>query len=187
MSCANTLVFYGEEKHSWLRSAMLVILSSLLIGLFANISIPLPFTPVPIATQGSVILLLSVLLGRKQAAAASIAFLAQGALGLPVFSGGVGGLPILLGSTGGYLISYPIAAYLVGLLSERIQNKTPIKLFWILAAGNSIFFLLGVPYLALYIGWKEALLLGLAPFVIGDLIKLIASVKILDWAGRSRR
>ncbi len=134
-----------------------MILSSFLISLFANISIPLPFTPVPIATQGSLILILSVLLGPKRAVLSVIGFLAQGAAGLPVFSGSIGGIAVLFGPTGGYLLGYPLAALLVGFLAERIQNQTPMKLFWTLAAGNATFFLFGIPYLAFFVGFKQAL------------------------------
>lgn len=181
MSHSNVLVWETEKKHSWLRSAGLVILSSFLIGLFAKVAIPLPFTPVPIATQGFVILILSVLLGSKRAPAAVLCFLAQGAAGFPVFAGGVGGMAKLFGPTCGYLFGYLAAAFLVGYLSERMVNRTPMKIFGVMAAGNAMFFLFGVPYLAVFVGLKNALLLGLAPFVVGDLVKLVASVKILQW------
>jgi len=177
---ANTLTLETGKTHSWLRSAVLVILSSLLIGLFAKVAIPLPFSPVPLATQGIVVLILSVFLGPKRAAAAVIAFITQGAAGFPVFAGGHGGLPSLFGPTGGYLFGYLTAAILVGHLSEKIQNHTPLKLFGILALGNGMFFFFGVPYLATFVGLQKALLLGLAPFVIGDLIKLLLGVKILQ-------
>ena len=180
MSHANVLSVKTQSQ-SWLRSAGLVILSSFLIGLFAKVSIPLPFTPVPIATQGIVVLILSVLLGPKRAVAAVLGFLAQGAAGLPVFAGGAAGMVKLFGPTGGYLFGYLVAAFLVGYLAEKIQNRTPTQLFWILAAGNATFFLFDVPCLAAYVGLKNALLLGLAPFVIGDLLKLFAGVKILQW------
>jgi biotin transport system substrate-specific component len=178
MFCANTLTL-EKTKHSlsWLRSAGLVILSSLLIGLFAKVAIPLPFSPIPLATQGLVVLILSVLLGPKRAAAAVIGFLMQGAAGFPVFAGGHASL---FGPTGGYLFGYLAAAILVGTLAERMRERTPLKLFWVLAAGNAMFFLFGVPYLALFIGFKKALLLGLAPFVIGDLFKLVLGVKFLQ-------
>lgn len=183
MSHANVLSMKTQSQ-SWLRSAGLVVLSSILISLFAKVSIPLPFSPVPIATQGIVVLILSAILGSKRAVAAVLGFLAQGAAGLPVFAGGSAGMIKLFGPTGGYLFGYLVAAYLVGTLSEKIQNRTPMKMFWILSAGNAMFFLFGVPYLAAYIGFKNAFLLGLAPFVIGDLFKLFVGVKILQWVGR---
>jgi len=180
MSHANILVLESDKTHSWLRSAGLVILSSILIGLFANVAIPLPFTPVPLATQGCVILVLSVLLGSKRAVASVLAFLAQGAAGLPVFATGHCGLASLLGPTGGYFFGYLVAAFLVGAIVERMQNRTPMKLFWAMAAGNAMFFLFGVPYLATFIGFKQAVLLGIAPFILGDLLKLVIGTKLLQ-------
>src|ERR1700674_1128563 len=100
-----TLVIREEKIFSFLSSATLVILSSILIGLFAKVSIPLPFTPVPLATQSGVVLILAVLLGSKRAFAAVLLFLMQGAAGLPVFIKGAG-IAYLIGPTGGYLIGY---------------------------------------------------------------------------------
>ena len=181
MSTASVLTLETNQTRSWLRSAGIVVLSSFLIGLFAKVAIPLPFTPVPIATQGCVILILSAFLGSRRASAAVLGFLAQGAAGLPVFAGGVGGMAKLLGPTGGYFFGYLAAAFLVGFLVERMQDRTPMKLLGALAAGNALFFFFGVPYLALFVGFQKAILLGLAPFILGDLIKLAAGVKILEW------
>ncbi len=185
MSYAHSIALEREPRdrlYSWLRSAGLVILSSILIGLFAKVAIPLPFSPVPFATQGLVVLVLSVLLGSKRAPAAVLGFLMQGAAGFPVFAGGHSSL---FGPTGGYLFGYLVASLLVGYLAEKMQGRTWMKFFWTLAAGNAMFYLFGIPYLAAFIGMKKALLLGLAPFVIGDLIKLILGVKILQFFGRS--
>lgn len=180
---SNTLVLESKNDVSLLRSTCLVILSSIVISLFAKVAIPLPFTPIPIATQGNVILILSSVLGSKRAAAAVLAFLFQGAWGLPVFAGGVGGMAKLLGPTGGYLFGYLVGAFLVGYLTERMKNRSPMNLFLVMASGNAMFFLFGVPCLATFIGFKKALLLGLAPFVIGDAMKLVASAKILQCTG----
>ncbi|MBI5272454.1 MAG: biotin transporter BioY [Chlamydiia bacterium] len=176
-----------EAQYPALRSTALVILSSILIGLFANVAIPLPFTPIPLATQGQLILIVSVLLGAKRAVAATLGFLAQGAIGLPVFAGGVGGgIAKFLGPTGGYLFGYLVAAFLVGYLSERVRSKTPLQYFLIMAAGNGMFFLFGVPYLASFIGFKQALLQGLLPFLLVDVFKLCMSAKMVGWIQRKR-
>src|SRR3990167_8264369 len=94
------------ENKSFLKQALLVIGATLLIVLSGRISIPLPFTPVPIALQSHVCLLMGVLLGRKMAVASVILFLVMGAAGLPVFSLGAAGFTHLLGPRGGYLIGY---------------------------------------------------------------------------------
>lgn len=181
----NAIVF--ESNHSFIRSACLVILSSILIGLFAKVAIPLPFTPIPLATQPFVVLILSCLLGSKRAFAAVLGFIAQGAAGLPVFAKGLAGMAVLAGPTGGYLIGYLAAALLVGFLAERMKNRTPANLFLILSAGTAMFFLFGVPYLATFIGFKKAILLGMVPFLLGDVVKIFACVKILQWIGWAKQ
>jgi biotin transport system substrate-specific component len=176
---ANSMMLETISTDSRFRSIALVLLSSILIGLFANVAIPLPFTPIPLATQGLVVLILSVLLGSKKAFGAVLGFLAQGALGLPVFAGGLGGIERLIGPTGGYLFGYLAAAVVVGYLAERMTKPTPLQLFGVLGVGNALFFLFGVPYLSLFLGMKSAFLLGFLPFILGDLLKIGFGVKIL--------
>src|ERR1700729_4606730 len=97
------------------RQVALVVGASLFVGLCAHISIPLPFTPVPLTVQNFGVLLVGLLLGSRRGFAALILYLAEGAMGLPVFSpGGVGGIAQLLGVTGGYLLVYPFVAVLSG-------------------------------------------------------------------------
>src|SRR5438132_729237 len=90
-----------EKAPTWVRNTLLILGSSLVLGLFANVAIPLPFTPVPIATQPAIVLMLGVLLGSKRALAAVGAFLGQAAFGLPVLAGGVGGIAKFAGPTAG--------------------------------------------------------------------------------------
>lgn len=158
-----------------LRELLLVVGASFLISLSAKVLIPLWFTPVPIATQNSVVLLLALLLGPTRAAAATFLFLVQGAFGLPVFTTG-GGLTSLLGPTGGYLIGYLIASYVTGALAER--KRTAIQAFLAMMAGNLVIYLCGASYLATFVGFTKALTLGVAPFLLGDLVKTCVAVKI---------
>jgi biotin transport system substrate-specific component len=102
------------------RQVSLVVGGSLFVALCARITIPLPFTPVPLTVQNFGVLLVGLLLGSRRGFAALALYLAEGAVGLPVFSpAGVGGVAQLLGATGGYLIMYPLVAGLAGLLFER--------------------------------------------------------------------
>lgn len=169
-----------EKKPPLFRDVSLVLLSSILIGLFGQIAIPLPFTPVPIATQPQLILLLAALLGPRLAVAAVLTFLAQGAMGLPVFAGAVGGAAKLMGPTAGYLLGYIAAAWVTGYLIEKIREKTILKIFFAMAAGNGLIFITGCAYLSAFIGFKQALLLGAAPFILGDFLKLIFCAKIFE-------
>jgi biotin transport system substrate-specific component len=168
------------------RDLTLVLLASFVICLSGHICIPLWFTPVPIATQNATVFLVAALLGSRRGAAAIFAFLAQGALGLPVFSNanGAAGLGYLMGSTGGYLIGYLIAGFVVGYIAEK--RRTIASAVGALAAGNAIVYFCGASYLAAFVGLNKAFALGIAPFIIGDLVKSLAIIKILQWAGWSK-
>lgn len=158
------------------KDLALVLLASFVICLSGQLSIPLWFTPIPLATQNATVLFLAALLGARRAGAATFAFLLQGALGLPVFCQGLSGIAILTGPRGGYLIGYLIAAMVVGYLFEK--RKNPIAAF---AAGNLIIYACGASYLATFVGVTQAFLLGIAPFILGDLLKATLSLKLLQW------
>jgi len=183
MSYVKTLTLEHPKTVSFLRDITIVILSSILIGLFGKVAIPLPFSPIPIATQPTLILLLSVLLGRKRAVAAVFAFLVQGAMGMPVFAQGLGGIAVLLGPRGGYLIGYLAAAFAVSYIIEKCKEKTLLNASLAMAAGNLVIYLCGASYLSTFLGLQKALLVGVAPFIVGDLIKLAAGIKFLQWTG----
>jgi biotin transport system substrate-specific component len=182
-----TLQWEIEKPTSFARDAAIVLLSSIFIGLLGQVSIPLPFTPVPIVTQAQAILMLGLLLGSRRAAAATFAFLAQGAMGLPVFAGGAAGLAKLFGPTGGYLVGYLVAAFLVGAISERWKERSLAKACLALVAGNSVIYILGAGYLSTLLGVQKAILLGVAPFLIGDALKIVLCLKILQWIGWERK
>lgn len=158
------------------RDITLILLGSWLVALFAQIEIPLPFSPVPITGQTFAVLLVGALLGSKRGAAAMLAYITQGALGLPFFAGGASGFGILTGVTAGYLVGFIVAAYVVGLLAERGMErsfKTSIVPF---LAGTVIIYAFGVTWLSTIVGgFGKAIELGLLPFVAGDILKLIAA------------
>jgi len=166
--------------HHWLRDVLLIVGASLLISLFARVAIPLPFTPVPLVLQLNVCLSLAILLGSKRGTAAVLLFLAQGACGLPVFATGTAGLARLFCPTGGYLLGYVAGTYLAGYLWERAKAKTRSHALMSMAAGNLVVYALGVTQLSQFIGLSQALLLGVAPFLISDALKLMLCVRALD-------
>ncbi len=181
MSYARTLT---AEK-TLARDFLLVIITSFAICLSGKIAIPLWFTPVPIATQNSVILILAALLGARRAFAATLLFLAQGALlGLPVFSNGGAGLHVLIGPTGGYLTGYLIASYVVGYIAER--NRSLLNGLLAMSVGNLIIYFCGVSYLTTFLGLSKALMLGVVPFILGDVLKIAAGLSLLKWIGWSK-
>lgn len=160
------------------RDALLVILASLCISLFGQIAIPLWFTPVPIVLQNTVVLLSALLLGAKRGTAATALFLAQGALGLPVFAGGAGGPFCFVGPTGGYLIGYLLASFAAGWIMERTRTIRGASLA--LIAGSAIILIAGASYLTTFVGVQKALSLGVAPFILGDIVKILISLPIVD-------
>lgn len=170
------------KKVSLWKDLCLVVFSSLLIGLCSKIAIPLFFTPVPVSLLSMFILLFSVLLGSKRAFSVVFCLLGQAVIGLPVLSSGAG-LAVFVGPTAGYIFGYLVAAFLTGFIFERSKEKTAKKAFLAIAAGNLTIYLLGAGYLASFIGFKSALLLGIVPFVFGDLLKTLVSVKLLERLG----
>lgn len=163
---------YLDQDRSLFKDVFIVLATSILFGLAAWISIPLPFTPIPISFTAQLILLASVLLGRR-GAYATFAYLAQGAIGLPVFACGTCGIGCFLGPKGGYLIGFAVAAYVVGIFSERLKEKSDAKIFGLMLLGNALFYVFGLPHLALIVGHANALKLGLYPFIATDILKLM--------------
>jgi biotin transport system substrate-specific component len=102
------------------RQILLIAGASLLVAVCARIAVPLPFTPVPLTMQNFAVLLVGLLLGSKRGFAALALYLAEGTVGIPVFSPtGPGGIAQLLGPTGGFLLAYPLVAWLAGYVMEH--------------------------------------------------------------------
>jgi biotin transport system substrate-specific component len=155
---------------------------SLIIAASAQVSIPLPFTPVPVTLQTFAVVVAGALLGSRRGAAAVLAYLAEGFAGLPVFSLGRAGIAHLLGPTGGYLVGFVAAAWLVGLLVERRFASTLFGALFVLVAGHLVPYATGVAWLSMSLGLQRALLLGFVPFLVGDAFKVAASVGVLTAA-----
>lgn len=170
------------QDHSWMRDVLAVIGGSLLISLLARVSIPLPFSPVPITLQPHACLFLGALLGSRKGALAVLAFLFQGLIGLPVGALGKCGLSWLIGPTGGYLAGYVLGAFATGYLVERTKNATPRMTILAMTTGNLIIYAFGVLHLSNYLGLQGAIVYGVLPFLIGDLIKLALTYKALSYS-----
>lgn len=171
-------------RHSWIKEVLVVAFASVCIGLCGSMAIPLPFTPVPLTVQASMILFLSAMMGSQRALAAVSLFLLQGALGLPVFAHGKAGLAVFLGPTGGYLMGYLAAAFVTGWIAERMREKTPFGVFLAMGAGNLILLFFGALWLSQFVGFSSAILLGVAPFVVGDFLKLVAGARLFARVSR---
>jgi len=162
-----------------------VVFVAVLTAIAAQISIPLPFTPVPFTFQPMVVLVGAAALGSRRGVASQIIYLSLGLAGLPVFALSPvlpPGMARLLGPTGGYLMSYPFAAFVAGYLAERGFDRRYFTFVLAMIAGLAVVFAGGVAWLALTQpghGLAAALAAGFYPFVLADLAKLIVAAGVM--------
>lgn len=163
---------------SRVRDGVLIVAFSAFMALCARISIPLPGTPVPITGQTLALLLTGAILGPRRGALAMVLYLAEGAMGLPVFAPSAvlpQGIGRLLGPTGGYLFSYPLVAALVGWLATRGWDRHIPSALLMFLVGNVVVYLFGVSWLHLFrgtFGQLSVMWAGVYPFLLGDAIKI---------------
>lgn len=178
-----TLVDVAAPRSTALTNVLLVVAASLVTAAAAQLEIRLPWTPVPISGQSFAVLLSGLVLGARRAFLAQMLYLAEGSAGLPFFSGGAAGFAHLLGPSGGYLMAFPFAASLAGLLAERGWDRNPFTMFAAMLTGSTIIFGLGLLQLSRFVPADALLGAGLLPFIPGDLIKsaLAAGLFPLVW------
>jgi biotin transport system substrate-specific component len=166
---------------------MLFIASaSVLIAIAAQIAVPLPHSPVPLTMQPLAVLLVGVVLGSWRGAAAAVLYLLEGFGGLPVFAQGHGGPLWLIGPTAGYLLSYPLAAFVAGWVSERGWGSTITRAVAGMLAALAIIYAGGWSWLSIVTGGAErAFLIGVAPFLIADVVKVALGAALLPRAQRA--
>lgn len=173
----------------WLRAAGIVVLGSACAAVCAHVSVPLFFTPVPLSLAPLPVLLLGLLLTPRQAAATFAAYLAEGALGLPVFAPSpLSGLAHLFGPTGGYLLAYPLAAFLISVLWRRTRRGFTAATL-ASAAGSLVILGCGALWLAAltHTSLQSVFTLAVAPFLPGDALKVIAAAALGTGFIRLRR
>jgi biotin transport system substrate-specific component len=161
-----------------------VVAGAVLTALAARIAVPLPGTVVPFTLQVVAVMLTGVLLGSRGGAASQILYLAAGMAGAPVFAAG-GGAAYLFGPTGGYLLAFPVAAAVAGLFatSDRISKRA---LGLVLAAA--VIHLGGMAWLSVIAGRDVAFATGVAPFLAGDVLKILLVLVVgTALGGRSRK
>lgn len=189
----------GPLARPLLRDGLLILAGSALMALCAQISIPLPFTPVPLSMQTFGVLLIGALYGPRLAALTMLAYLAEGLAGLPVFALGNSawspsrfpGLPVIVGPTAGYLFSSPLAAALVGALAARGWDRRVRSAVPAMVLGNLVILLVGFAWLAGATAWLTGALdlpallaAAVLPFLPGDAIKIALAALALPggWA-----
>jgi biotin transport system substrate-specific component len=160
----------------------LALAGSALIALSAQVAIPLPFSPVPVTGQTFAVLFVGAALGRWRGAAAVLAYLAEGAAGLPVFAGASAGPAVLVGPTGGYLFGFVLGAWLCGYLAERGWDRTVGRTTAAMVLGNVVIFAVALPWLSRYVGAANVWTLGFWPFIPGDVVKIGLAAALLPLA-----
>src|SRR5579859_1645754 len=189
---ASTLRVAVLPRPRLLTDVVLVVLGAGLIAVSAQVSIALPFTPVPITGQTFAVLLVGASYGMLRGGASALLYVLLGIAGAPVYAHGAAGWAVITGASGGYLLSYPFASALTGFLAERRWDRRFSSAIGAMLTGNVLIYLLGLPWLAavVHTGLEKTLELGLYPFVPGDTLKLYLAAALLPaawrYAGRAR-
>ena len=164
------------------RLGVLAIAGSVLMAVSAKIQVPM--WPVPMTMQTFAVLVIAMSFGFRLGAATLLLYLAEGAVGLPVFASGTG-LAYLAGPTGGYLVGFLVAAALVGWLAEKGWDRTVVLTLIAMTLGTAVIFGLGVTWLAIFLGDAgKAIAGGLTPFLVGAAVKIVLAAAVLPIAWR---
>ena len=163
-----------------------VVLVTGLTAIAAQVSVHLPFTPVPFTLQPMVVLLGAMVLGSRLGATSQMLYLALGIAGLPVFAASPllpQGAARLLGPSGGYLMSYPLAAFVTGALAERGFDRRYLTAIVAMAAGLAVVYAGGTAWLSIASqqvrGMSSALAAGVVPFIVPDVFKLFVAAGVM--------
>jgi biotin transport system substrate-specific component len=167
-----------ERVRGLIYDAIIVICGSLLVAFSSQLKFYLPFSPVPVTAQTFVVLVLGILLGSRRGALTMIAYLAEGALGLPVFAGGIG-LAAILGPTGGFLFGFIASAYVVGLLAEMGWDRKIVTTIAAMIFGDAIILAFGFAWLSILTNVKTAFVAGFLSFIPGDILKVMIAAMVL--------
>ena len=186
---ADTLISAALSPMDTTRTVSLVIAFSLFNALAAQVAIPIG--PVPITMQTFAVTLTGALLGSRLGAAALIAYVIEGAVGLPFFANSRAGIGVLLGPTGGYLLAFPAAAYVTGAFAEHGWDRRFLTAAAAMAIGSLLILLGGWAWLMISLNATplQAFKLGVGPFLLGDVVKIVLAAAVLPtgWALLKRK
>lgn len=166
-------------------------LGAIIIGtlfLTASSYVAVPMIPVPVTMQTLAIMLVGAFYGWRLGGVTIAAWLLEGALGLPVFSGGSGGLLVFVGPTAGYLLSFPLIGMVAGWLVARgWDGAHPLRAFWAMMLAQTICLLIGAAWLTTLIGPQQAIMAGIVPFIPGEIVKsALAAATLASWHAAQR-
>lgn len=163
-----------------------VVLGTLFLA--ASSYIQVPMIPVPITMQTFAVAMIGALYGWRLGSITIVAWLAQGALGMPVLAGGAAGLHKFVGPTGGYLLAFPFAGALMGWLAERGWTGHRVILAFVgMLMSNVLCLLLGAAWLATIVGTEKAIVAGVLPFLVGSVLKSALGAAVLKAIVRVKR
>ncbi|BCH34103.1 biotin transporter BioY [Mesorhizobium sp. L-8-10] len=174
-----SLAFPQDGVSRLLMQAVAVIAGTALLALSAKVTVP--FWPVPMTLQVLAVFLIGAAYGRDLAFVTLLTYLAQGAVGLPVFATGAG-LAYMAGPTGGYLVGFVVAATIAGWAADRGLDRHPVKLFAAMLVGEVAILGLGAAWLAYLFGAEKAIAFGVGPFIVTDLVKVALAAAIVPAA-----
>jgi len=170
----------SDKKTAGIYDTILIVVGSVLIGFSAQIAVRLPFSPVPVTGQTFAVLMMGTLLGARRGGLCVLAYIAEGLAGLPVFAMGKGGAAVLLGPTGGYLVGFVGAAYITGLLAQMGWDRRIWTTILAMIAGDAVLYAFGLLWLCCLMGVNKAVVVvGLYPFIVGDILKIILAAAVL--------
>lgn len=170
--------FFDLPSKSFVQQALFVVAGTLVLALASRIQVPM--VPVPITMQTFAVTMIGALYGWRLAGLTVLAWLGEAMLGLPVLAGGASGLAPFIGPTAGYLVSFPIMAVLVGFMTERgIHGHRPVAGFLLHFGANAVGLALGWAWLAGLMGAEKAWLAGVAPFILGAVLKSALAAAVL--------
>jgi biotin transport system substrate-specific component len=166
------------------RNVALVTAGVLFMALLAQVSVPVPGSPVPITGQTLGVVLTAAALGPIRGTLVQVFYILAGAVGLPFYSEASHGVDVVLGATGGYLIGFIPAAYLIGLAARRGRDRNVLTALPLFIAGQAVIFAVGVPWLAVTTGMtaSQALDAGFYPFILGGIVKAVIAAAVLGGA-----
>ena len=186
---ATEVLAQPSRASEWLKQAAIVVGASLFVALCARVTVPLPFTPVPLTLQNFGVLAVALVLGSRRGFAALALYLAEGVAGLPVFNpAGPGGVAQLFGATGGFLMAYPFVAFVVGWIYERSNRRFAWAALAGLA-GEIVLFAGGLSWLfVLTHSLSQAIRWGLYWFAFAEVIKIMLAAGVASgWNKRFPR
>ncbi len=171
-----------------MRAGLLALVGSLLVAVSAQIQVPM--YPVPMTMQPFAVVVIGAAFGARLGAATLLIYMAEGALGLPVFAGMKGGALVLAGPTAGYIAGFVLAAGAVGWLAERGWDRNVVTTVAAMTIGMALIYIPGVAWLSTLIGAEKAIAAGMLPFLVGDAVKIALGALVLPGAwwliGRAR-